>query len=480
MAKPSEKPKKMVPLANVIVIAGILLAFAAAIPQGTIKHYLFNLSAPAADYPAPKDLAEAQWQDLDYLEHYPRGYDRSYGFRARGKALDLIREGKERAGQMSPAEFEILVSRVVALGENGHSNVWSGPRSRRHPMLPVHGYWFDDGYYILRAHQDYANLLGAKITHLGGRPIAEVYELLRPLYGGEDTGFKAYSLPFLLENTAILHELGILDDAENPTISVVLADGGETDVTLKALPPDPERIRVWPWHWLAPVKMRDEPGDWVRHFEDEAGQPFYLSNLTDLFQLTPLPEVKGLQVQFRTNDDFEDQGLDTFKTEIYDAIAEQNPEVLIIDERQNGGGDYTWTVDLMYALPERLPEDARIYVITGHETFSAAISSIGFLKDAAGGNITIVGRRIGDSPLSWGETNDFILPNSGIGITAARGLHDQINGCFDLLQCYWSNLDYPVAVGDLSPDIEVPFRFSDYLGKRDAALEAILGIERAN
>jgi hypothetical protein len=153
------------------------------------------------------------------------------------------------------------------------------------------------------------------------------------------------------------------------------------------------------------------------------------------------------------------------------------PQVLILDQRFNGGGDYLKTADLMFEIPELMPEGARVYAITGHETFSAGISSLGFLKQALENELTIVGRRIGDSPLSWGETNAFVLPNSGVGMTAARGLHDQLYGCEDWIQCYWTDFKYPTAVSSLEPDVLVPFTFKDYATGVDAAVAVILSIE---
>lgn len=476
MAKKTS-PKKMVPLKTVLIVSGIVLALVLGIGQGVLKDLLFYPPAPSVNYPTPANQTEARIQDLDYLELYVRGYDRSFSFRARGRGLQLIKEAQARAGDLSLAEFELAVSRIVALGENGHSNAWSGSRSRRHPALPFHGYWFDDGYYIIGAKSEQSGLLGAQLTHIGTTPVEEIYTLFRPYYGGEDTGFKAYALPFLMENAAFLQALGIVENPELVEVSLILPNGEAATVLLETLAANPDRPLFWARGWLLPEGSLPGAGDWTALSDSGEGQPLYLQEGDQPFHLKPLPEVNGLYVQYRQNEDGDDFSISTFNSQIRAAIRDLAPDVLVIDARHNGGGDYTKTTKLMFDLPGLLPEGARIYAITGHETFSAGISSLGFLKEAAGDQLTIVGRRIGDSALSWGETNEFVLPNSGIGMTAARGLHDQLNGCYDWLQCYWTDFDYPTAVGSLDPDIPVRFTFADYIARRDAALEKILEIE---
>lgn len=463
-----------------IAIGGGLFVIAILVAAPSVaEHFLFYPPAPTADFPPPADETQARLQDLDYLEKYVRGYDRSYSTRARVEALDLIDARRNDVGSMTFAEFELAVSRVVALADNGHSNVWSHSRARRHPALPVHGYWFDDGYYIVGAAPAYAGLLGTRIVRIGTASITEVIAAFRDYYGGLDSGYYAYNMPLLIQNTDFLHALGFVGDPLNPEITVALADATESRISLKALPPDPERKTAWAWYWLRPGRYPAEDSGAKKFLADDDNQPPYLQQGELPFQWRPLPELAGLYVQFRQNNDAEGHSIADFVDAVRTAIREMKPQVLVVDQRHNGGGDYTTTADLMFEIPELLPDEARIYAITGFETFSAGISNLGFLKHAAGDRLRIVGRRMGDSPVSWGETNDFVLPNSGIGITAARGFHDQLHGCYDWLKCYWKDFQHQVAVGSLEPDHPVPFRFSDYALGIDLAMDRIRQLEAA-
>ena len=306
-----------------------------------------------------------------------------------------------------------------------------------------------------------------------------IKDAFRRYYGGEDSGFIAYAFPFLIQNTAFLFELGFINNKLNLDVTIINNEGSVEKSHIKAIPPQKDRHIQSPWRWLVPEWDHDHNKQFIGFSNDRNYDPLYLKT-NDEFQLSRLSDLKILYIQYRQNNDGHQMSISEFNKKIRQEISSFKPEVLIFDQRFNGGGDYTKTADLMFEIPELMPEGSRVYAIAGHETFSAGISSLGFLKDALHNELIIVGRRIGDSPLSWGETNDFILPNSGIEMTAARGLHDQLYGCEDWIQCYWTDFKYPAAVGSLEPDIPVPFTFADYKAGVDASLSSIISIESSN
>lgn len=112
-------------------------------------------------------------------------------------------------------------------------------------------------------------------------------------------------------------------------------------------------------------------------------------------------------------------------------------------------------------------------MITDVATFSAGISSVGFVKQAAPRQITIVGEPNGDRLIFYGEPRDLTLPNSQIGMSYATGLHDYRHGCRWFGPCYWVNWFYPISVATLEPDLPAPLTFALVAAGRDPAMEAI-------
>jgi hypothetical protein len=225
------------------------------------------------------------------------------------------------------------------------------------------------------------------------------------------------------------------------------------------------------------VMLPSNETGWVAFAGRSDPLPFFIAGLEQPFTLAPLDEIDGLYVRYTANVDVGAVRIADFNDAVRAAVQESQPAVLVIDQRLNGGGDYTTTIDLMRDLPRLLPARARIYVLTGPLTFSAGISSVAFLKDAGGGQVVIVGEPAGDWERHWGETVTMTLPNSGLNMTLATGLHDYAGGCWTLPNCYWLDFFNNVAIGSLDPDVEVAFSFADYAAGVDAVMEVVYEME---
>ena len=140
----------------------LILAFAC----GTVVFAFFHRFYPSvalSTFPPAHDLATAQWQDFEYFRRYLK-VDQAYSPDARLHAIRLLNEYQTQAGSLSPAQFDLAVSRMVALADNGHSAVYKGSLSRRNNRLPCRFYHFSDGYYVIRAQPACRSILGAKVT----------------------------------------------------------------------------------------------------------------------------------------------------------------------------------------------------------------------------------------------------------------------------------------------------------------------------
>jgi hypothetical protein len=104
-------------------------------------------------------------------------------------------------------------------------------------------------------------------------------------------------------------------------------------------------------------------------------------------------------------------------------------------------------------------------------TFSAAITTAGFVKEAGGDAVTILGEPIGDRLVFFAEGNRGCLPNSKLCVDYATGKHDYTQSCSDWKVCFWLTWLYPVRVKTLSPDEIIPVKFSDWNLGHDVAFE---------
>jgi hypothetical protein len=135
------------------------------------------------------------------------------------------------------------------------------------------------------------------------------------------------------------------------------------------------------------------------------------------------------------------------------------------------GGDLNIARDFMQALPG-IAQD-RVYAITSGRTFSAAISSLGYLKQAAGDRLTIVGEPIGDRLEFWAEGDIMELPGLGAVILYASERHNYMTGCPEP-DCHAAIREHPIRVRSLQPDIPTSLSWAAFSAGRDPAMAAIV------
>ena len=144
---------------------------------------------------------------------------------------------------------------------------------------------------------------------------------------------------------------------------------------------------------------------------------------------------------------------------------------MVLDMRQNGGGDLNTTRDFMEALPDLVT--GRVFVLMSPWTFSAAISSVGYLEQTAPERVTLVGEGPGDRLEFFAEGRVVTLPNTGASILYATERHDYRTGCRGMGDCHGSVVRNPIAVPSLAPDIAAAWTFEAYADGRDPGMEAV-------
>jgi hypothetical protein len=439
---------------------------------------------PVLEAAPPRNQAEADRQDLELLRKLPE-VDRSFSDGTRER-FDLRIEGLlaevAAAGPagMDRARFETVITCAVALAGNGHTYVRGAAMGRSLNTLPLRLVWFDDGLYVVSAREALADLLGARVAALGGRTPEDLAGALRPCIGGNDVRARLLSVS-LLSSPAALHALGLLPAADAATLAFDLPDGRRVERRIEADPRPAIRAKGevrWPASDLLPSALPADDGPWRHVLSGADALPLYLQH-GDRAYWDATPEPDTLFVELRQNRDApgagSDDSLEAFLDRVLADAAERKPKTVIVDLRANTGGDYMLTAAFSRRLPGVLAPDARIHVLTGPDTFSAAISTLARLKHFGGGRVEIVGRPVGDFTDFWGEGGWLTLPNSGLAIRYATAFHDWGRGCgpAQIGSCFWLNYLYGVAGGDLSPTVKVPFTFADYRAGRDPDLEAV-------
>lgn len=393
--------------------------------------------------------------------------------KVRGALMKLEGLRRNTSQTMSDAEFYLTAASITALADNGHSNISSSPIYKEFGVAPIRAYWFDEGLVITRADKAYAELAGARITAIEGHSLDEMLAKIDPYHGGTMGVMKAYTALGFMMSLPLLEAMAIVTDG-SLTLSVVTARGEATTVDFGPDAMSKSIGRIWPWEQLVQGKENDSH-DWVS--VRPVSEALWLAASDKNFQLKRL-DGNIAYIQFRRNMSAKDEDIKTFMQKVTDDLTANPPRAIILDNRQNIGGDLTLTAEFSQALPDLLQEDGKIYSLTGNATFSAGIYNAMTPKAAAPERTLVVGEVVGDRTAFWAERwMGFTLPQSGWALNYSLQKHDIGEGCNDPMVCHLAGRGaINIAVGSVEPDHEVAMSFADYIAGRDALLDAALAM----
>lgn len=382
-----------------------------------------------------------------------------------------------RVADISQPAFELELARIVALADNGHTHYVLSSIQRHYNRVPVRLGTFGGEFYVLRARGAQRDLLGARLISIDGHGVAELREAGRALWGG----LPAYRDQFsynLLESPDLLNAAGLAARPESATFRFAGRDGREIERRLDGEPADPSRPLSQPARTLFPQALPLEDATWATALLS-AKAPWVWQQFDERFRWRAAPELNGLVIELRQNVDSADVKIAAALKSFEEAIDAAKPVNLVVDMRVNGGGNLNLTRNFMKALPARV--SGRIFVLTSPMTFSAAISSVGYLKQAAPDRVTIVGEHVGDRLVFFAEGRGADLPNNMGMIGMATERHDYKDGCKAFTDCHRSVVANPIAVPSLAPQISAPWTIDAYLSGVDPAIDAVkraLGAKR--
>lgn len=410
--------------------------------------------------PVSEHERAARLADIAALRDQVVNIDASYSPEERATASLMITELQADATALSAAAFQLRLAEIAALSDNGHTRTLSTQWPQMFGQMPVRFLIADDGLIIADAAGEYERLIGTPVDGICGFNLED----LRSVWGNYATGTQGYQDEYLvhfIETPAMLRAGGVCGE----TVDLLLANGEAIAVTAQDNAfPAPEGV----WAFLPQARLID-----LAAAGRIAGDPLYLQDPEAVFRLVALPQHEAVYIQFRANVDFSREvDIHELANAAITRIEALAPRFIIVDQRFNVGGDLNTTRDLMQAIPALLPEDGRVFAISSGRTFSAGISSLGYLKQAAGERFIQVGAPVGDALEFWAEGDVVELPGSGTMVMMATERHNYMTGCPED-DCHGSIQIHPIAIDGLNPDVQPAANGADLLSGRDPYLDTV-------
>lgn len=363
----------------------------------------------------------------------------------------------DRIPTLTTPEILVGFAQLVALVGDGHTSFYpSNQDVNWFRFFPISLFAFSDGIYLTTATEEHAHLFGKRLVQIDDTSIEDAFDAISTTIGADNPMEYQYTVPFEMVRPELLHVLGV---AASPDSARFVFEDGTVEtfrpVTEKALH-DLDRLVVNPIYG----PERRSPS---LRFEFLFASALTLPHLQEreYYWYTYLEDHRALFFQYNACWDQKDRPMFAAVAEEMLAFADEHgAERLIIDLRQNTGGEPMIAEPLIEELARRAERGARggVFVLVGRRTFSAALTNAAQLRSRAGARI--VGEPPRGKPNSPSEGRDIDLEATGIWLTVSTQF-----------------VERDPALGDanyLPVDIPITVSFDEYSRGLDPVLEAAL------
>jgi hypothetical protein len=339
-------------------------------------------------------LSKEQWrEDLHvFAQELTQRHKNPWHLITRKAFEQAVRMLDARIPALKHYEVVVGIQRLAAMIGDGHTRLET---HGLYHFFPLEVFWFGQQLRIVRTISAYRQALGMQILKIANHPIREVQRRLQAIIPqAENRWYQLHQSASHLSRVEPLAALGILPQVDDALFTCKDDAGNRFSFLVAPVPPTTSVT-------------------WV---EAAVPPPLYLQRRDELFWFTTEPDAQTVYVNFRGYRDLERQA-----AQLWSFVDSHSPKRLVIDIRQNGGGDYTLGREhLVYKVQFRpvLNRTGHLFVVTGRATFSAAMTNaIDFRRETAA---LLVGEPTGARPNGYQERDQFALPNSQVPVYCSK------------------------------------------------------------
>lgn len=245
---------------------------------------------------------------------------------------------------------------------------------------------FNKAYYLTKCSHILSPYLGAKLLGINNFSIDELEEKLKIFIPQENETSTQFYLPSKIIEPKILEFIGVENEKQ---ITLHLEINGE-NLSIEIQPEDYKNKKMVSLE----SKMKDIPPTFKR-------SPNYW--------YTELKTLSALYFQYNDCEEREDLKIEN----VVDEIKKLNLKILIVDLRNNRGGDSDILKPLVTYLKNPRSE-LKIFILTGLDTYSSGIINLVELSNLP--NSISIGEIPHGNPTHYGYVKSFVLTNSKLKI----------------------------------------------------------------
>ena len=390
-----------------------------------------------------KEMTPAKWSaDLDYLSEKILKQFALFTDQSKQKFLDSVASLKERLPAISNEEAAVAFNKIVALLDDGHTELNLLQSAIDFDRLPVVAWYFQNDLVIILTDDNYSHLLGSKIKKIGSDDIETVRKKIIPLLAHDNDVEYQLEIPNYMTAVPVLNILGITNKTDQIELTIETPGGDIKKEFVK--PVSRSEYTKTNWKRLRPI---ENPPLYFQHFDK-----YYW------FQYLEEPGILYFKIS-NSNNQRQEKNLGSVINDFFIEYKKVHPAKVVIDLRLNRGGNYDRTTKLAEGLNdiEELHEKGKLWVVTDRHTFSAAVVLAAQIKRFTGA--LIIGEEARGNPNGCDNYEEYTLPNSKISFGVTNRIKNH----------------YPATLGSpyLPLDVPVKVTISEYKNGADPILDYI-------
>ncbi len=383
---------KFIPITLLVILCSLITGFTFSITQSDKTRLLSNKQV-------------AQWRaDIDFMQQAleRRHINLYHTVNAVFFKRELTRI-KQQLTSLTETSLAIELMRLIQQVGDGHTQfAYWGTKYHRYPLeLRL----FDKDLRVTGITRQHKQLLGAKLVAIEGMAIEQLHKVAAPILQGVENIYSAQQrFTETIIIAEILHGLKISQSLQQARFTFELSNGDEFSIQLKSFynqqfnNPDVDFIK------------KPTPTNFTHNKISIEGLDVHLSfdNQIAYLDFHHYPDSPAMQ---------------DFSQDLIELLRAKNTKEVIIDLRNNGGGDFFVGLQLAWALimVDNLNWRDGLYVLTSRKTFSAAMSNAVQYRQLL--NATLVGEPTGANPVGYQDAGNFKLPNSGWNVMYSKRLY---------------------------------------------------------
>jgi len=378
-------------------------------------------------------------EDIEYLQkELPKRHKNLFSKITKEEFDSLCRNLINKVDQLDNKHLLVDISKIIAAVGDAHTNIniWDGY------LYPLQFWLFDDGVYIVNADARYEDMIFSKVLKIDGTDIETVKKILSETISYENESWLKVMLQNNLRMPAYLYGSGIQQN-ENQATFTVEKDGEITDFTVNAI---------------------DYFSENINYAYNDSRTKFY-GKYEKYYAYEYMDDYKALYFEYNVCDNMNDLSFKEFNKDMMNFIEKNKPEKIIVDVRNNTGGNSEVLNPFTNALKDYIKKNnnVEVYILIGRNTFSSGMFAVFRVKEAAAEAVSI-GEATGGALDCYGDIKKLILPNSALPVSYSTKYFE-----FSKMFAYESD-DYSTYLPDeaFNPTIE------DYRNGIDSMLEYVL------